>query len=86
MKKVTLCSQVMMGTADMQFDRKKFKYDNNKIIHPPINSQPDDNESEMMIIDMPLEDPASYLKEYLDFDGGLLSDEEILEYLQGLIQ
>lgn len=62
MKKVTLCSKVLLGTDNIEFIRQTFKYDTTKAIHPPIpNSLNESEENETMIIDMPLEDPASYL-------------------------
>lgn len=39
MTKVTLCSKVLLGTENLEFERVPFKYDKSKIIHPLIPIQ-----------------------------------------------
>jgi hypothetical protein len=38
------------------------------------------------MIDMPLQDPSSYLSKVIDFHKGLLDDEVLLGYLEKEIQ
>lgn len=60
-RKVTLCSDVLLGNENITFNRRTYWYDHTKCLHgeiPPELEEKLKDLEESMIIEMPLEDPA----------------------------
>ena len=63
-RKVTLCSDVIIGNEGITFNRRTFWYKNHTCLHEEVSLELQEklrDIDEPMVIEMPLEDPASYL-------------------------